>query len=45
MKFTLNTFIDYQNNIFVLHNDYDVRKAICDKLFDIYHVEDFKWKN
>ena len=29
----------------VLNDDYDTRKMICQKLFDIYNTEDFKWKN
>ena len=33
------------NNMFVLNDDYDTRKGICNKLFKIYCVEDFKWKN
>ena len=41
----LDSFIDHRNNMFVLNDDYDMRKAICDNLFEIYCVEDFKWKN
>ena len=41
----LDGFIDHRNNMFVLNNNYDKRKAICDKLFNIYCVEDFNWKN
>ena len=38
-------FINHRNNMFVLNDDYEKRKAIGDKLFEIYHVEDFNWKN
>ena len=41
----LDGFIDHRNNMFVLNGDYDMRKEICEKLFEIYRVEDFKWRN
>ena len=41
----LDRFIDHRKNMFVLNDDYDNRKRICDKLFDAYRVEDFKCKN
>ena len=41
----LDGFIDHRNNMFVLNDDYDLRREICEKLFEIYRVEDFKWRN
>ena len=29
----------------LLSDNYDNRNAICDKLDNIYQVEEFKWKN
>ena len=41
----LDGFIDDKQNMYLLNEQYDVRKAICDKLFDIYKTHDFKWSN
>lgn len=34
----MHGFIDHRND------NCNMRKDICDKLFDIYRVEDFMWK-
>ena len=41
----LDGFIDHKQNMYLLNEEYDVRKSICDKLFDIYKTYDFKWSN
>ena len=41
----LDGFIDHKQNMYLLNDEYDVRKSICDKLFDIYKTHDFKWTN
>lgn len=41
----LDGFIDVNSNLYVLNNEYDKRKSICDKLFDIYKSDDFRWSN
>lgn len=30
----LDGFINHRNNMFILNDDHDMRKAICEKLFD-----------
>ena len=41
----LDGFIDHRNNMFLLNDEYDIRKSICDKLHDLYKTHDFKWHN
>ena len=41
----LDGFIDHRNNMFLLNDEYDIRKSICDKLYDLYKTHDFKWVN
>ena len=41
----LDEFLDHKNNIYVENNEYDIRKQICDKLYDTYPVHDFMWAN
>lgn len=41
----LDGFIDHRNNMFLLNDDYEMRKNVYVKLYNIYHTEDFKWKN
>ena len=31
--------------MFLLNDEYETRKVICDKLFDRYNTQDFKWTN
>lgn len=41
----LDGFIDHRKNMFLLNDEYDTRKSICDKLFKIYKTHDFQWSN
>ena len=41
----LDGFIDHDDNMCLLNDEYDTRKSICDKLFDTYKTHDFKWTN
>ena len=41
----LDGFIDHRENMYLLNDEYDTRKVICDKLFDTYKTHDFKWTN
>ena len=41
----LDGFIDHRKNMFLLNNEYDERKSLCDKLFNIYKTHDFVWSN
>ena len=41
----LDGFIDHNKNMYLLNEEYDIRKAICDKLFETYKTYDFKWTN
>lgn len=41
----LDGFLDYKNNMYVENNEYETRKKICDKLFNIYNVHDFMRAN
>ena len=45
MKGVLDGFIDHKNNMYVLNNDYNIRKSICDTLFKKYKIHDFRWSN
>ena len=41
----LDGFIDHRKNMYLLNDEYDTRKVICDKLYDRYKTHDFKWTN
>ena len=41
----LDGFIDHRKNMYLLNDDYDKRKTLCKKLFNIYKTHDFKWTN
>ena len=41
----LDGFIYHKKNMYLLNQEYDMRKKICDKIFDNYKTEDFKWTN
>ena len=41
----LDAFIDHNNNMIVLNDNYDSRKSVCDHLHDIYKSDDFVWSN
>ena len=45
----LDGFLDNRNNMYVLNNEYDTRKSICDKLYEKelekYKTNDFSWSN
>ena len=41
----LDVFLHHKNNMYVENNEYDIRKQICDKLYNIYPVHDFMWAN
>ena len=41
----LDGFIDHNKNMYLLNEEYDKRKKICNKLFDIYKTHDFIWTN
>ena len=41
----LDGFIDHKKNMYLLNEEYERRKTICDKLLNIYKTHDFKWTN
>ena len=41
----LDGFIDHKKNMYLLNEEYDNRKTICDKLFNTFKTHDFKWTN
>ena len=41
----LDGFIDHKKNMYLLNEEYDTRKTICDKLFNTFKTQDFKWTN
>jgi len=41
----LDGFVDHQNNMYLLNDDYDKRKLTCETLFKKYKTEDFLWSN
>ena len=41
----LDGFIDHRNDMFLLNDEYDIRKSICDHLLSLYKTHDFKWVN
>ena len=41
----LDRFIDHKRNMFLLNEEYNTRKTICDKIYDTYKTYDFEWTN
>ena len=41
----LDGFIDHKSNMFILNEQYETRKQICDSLFDKLKTADFVWSN
>lgn len=41
----LDGFLDHNNNMYVDNNEYEIRKQICDQLYEQYNIHDFKWAN
>ena len=41
----LDGFMDHKNNTYVLNNEYENRKSICERLYKIYKSYDFIWCN
>ena len=37
--------MDHENNMYVLNNEYETRKSICERLYKIYKSYDFIWCN
>ena len=42
---TLDGFIDHNKNMYLLNDEYNIRKRIYNKLFNRYRTEDFVWSN
>lgn len=40
----LDGFLDHKN-MYVLNNENDTRKQICEQLFSMYRTNDFEWRN
>lgn len=41
----LDGFIDHRSNMYVLNDEYETRKQICDCLFNKFKTSDFVWSN
>ena len=41
----LDGFIDHKCNMYILNDQYETRKQICDSLFDKFKTADFVWSN
>ena len=41
----LDGFMDDKNNMYLLNDNYDKREAVCRKLFEMFHTDDFVWCN
>ena len=41
----LDGFMDHKNNMYVLNNECENRKSICERLYKIYNSYDFIWCN
>ena len=41
----LDGFMDHKNNMYVLNNEYENRKSICERLYKTYKSYDFIWCN
>ena len=44
-KGVLDGFLDHKNNIYVLNNDCNTRKSICETLFEKFKADEFVWSN
>ena len=45
LHFRLDGFIDHRSNVFVLNDQYETRRRICDSLFDKFKTADFGLSN
>ena len=41
----LDGFIDDKQNMYLLNEEYDSRKSICEELFNMCNTHDFLWSN
>ena len=41
----LDGFLDHSNNMYVLNDEYETGKSICDTLYAKYKIDDFVWTN
>ena len=41
----LDGFMDDKNNMYLLNDNYDKREAVCRKMFEMFHTDDFVWCN
>ena len=41
----LDGFLDHKNNMYVLNNEYDLHKEICNELYDKHKTNDFVWSH
>ena len=41
----LDGFINHKSNMYILNDQYETRKQICDNLFDKFKTADFVWSN
>ena len=41
----LNGFLDHNHNMYILNNEYEKRKMLCNKLYKKYKIHDFIWCN
>ena len=41
----LDGFLDHNNNMYVENDEYEIRKQICESLYERYNIHDFKWAN
>ena len=41
----LDSFIDHRGNMSVENNEYDIRRQICESLYEKCNIHDFKWAN
>ena len=41
----LDGFIDHNKNMYILNNNYEKRKMLCNKLYKKYMIQDFIWCN
>ena len=42
---TLDVLMDHKNNMYILNNECETRKSICERLYKIYKSYDFVWCN
>ena len=41
----LDGFLDHNNNMYELNDEYDTRKTLCETLYVKYKIDDFVWTN